>query len=427
MKQFKRSALILLLAALFLAGCGGKNNSTEEKSDKTEKTTEAEATTMRLEKTEGSVTVTDSDQKGLELKEKLPLYDGYLTETQSDSFAWINLDDAKLAKLDMDSRALINKEERHLKLTAEQGSLFFNITEPLEDDEAMDIQVGTMVVGIRGTCGWVDFGFGSPAVCIIEGTVTCELEDSKESVQVSGGQMAQIAWEDNSNALKVKSFSKKDIPEYVLPELDDALLSLIPEHDTYTLPLSTEDLDELMRAALNEEDSVISIQAGEGDNTMVIDNFLTIYGTVIFEEGVTLTINEDAQVNVDGTLELRSDLTNDGTLCILEDGVLQTDGSFTNNSIVFNGDIGKGGMEEGPEPAQNSRIIAQQGITNNSSFLSVGYVEGTITQNGGALSLMAGNVDAIVLNGGQMVDDGGSYGNLTNNGGHITSAAQGYR
>lgn len=43
-----------------------------------------------------------------------------------------------------------------LELYVRSGSLFFDVTEPLEEDESMDIRTSTMAVGIRGTSGWVE-------------------------------------------------------------------------------------------------------------------------------------------------------------------------------------------------------------------------------------------------------------------------------
>ena len=74
------TALLLALSLLLLAGCGGK----------------AAATTMRLMRTEGEVGVSDDDGKSVAPKEDLGLYSGYGVDTQSASFAWINMDDVKL-------------------------------------------------------------------------------------------------------------------------------------------------------------------------------------------------------------------------------------------------------------------------------------------------------------------------------------------
>ena len=92
--------------------------------------------------------------------------------SSSASFAWINLDDVKLAKLDEKSEIAIQKEDKRLELEVKSGSLFFNVTQPLEDDETMNIRTSSMVVGIRGTCGWVEVPDASHMnVYLLEGKV----------------------------------------------------------------------------------------------------------------------------------------------------------------------------------------------------------------------------------------------------------------
>lgn len=135
--------------------------------------TEATASTMRLEKSESSVKVADESGKEQQLQEKLPLFSGYGITTEATSYSWFNLDDTKLAKMDESNEASIEKEGKHLKLLVDKGSLYFNITEPLENDETLEIRTSSMTVGIRGTCGWVDAK--NDAVYIISGKVVCEV------------------------------------------------------------------------------------------------------------------------------------------------------------------------------------------------------------------------------------------------------------
>lgn len=130
----------MFVLLLMLAACG---NSTT-------------ATTMHLMRAEGQVDVSDNAGKDVELAENLGLYGGYEVDTYRESFAWINLDDTKLTKIDQESKIAIEKEGKNLEIEVKSGSLFFNITEPLANDEKMDIRTSTMMVGIRGTCGWVE-------------------------------------------------------------------------------------------------------------------------------------------------------------------------------------------------------------------------------------------------------------------------------
>ena len=99
------------------------------------------------------MTVSDGTGKDVPLLEDLGLYNGYGVDTRSESYAWINLDDVKLTKMDQESEIAIQKDGKSLEIEVRSGSLFFNVTEPLKDDETMDIRTSTMLVGIRGTCG----------------------------------------------------------------------------------------------------------------------------------------------------------------------------------------------------------------------------------------------------------------------------------
>ena len=91
----------------------------------------------------------------MEPQENLGLYSGYGVATQAESYAWIDLDEVKLAKLDAGSEIEIAKEGKKLEINVKSGNMFFNVTQPLADDETMDITTSTMMLGIRGTCGWV--------------------------------------------------------------------------------------------------------------------------------------------------------------------------------------------------------------------------------------------------------------------------------
>ena len=138
-KLFARSTAVVLSLALLLTSCGGG----------------ATATSMHLKKTEGTVAVSDSEGKTVAPRKDLGLYSGYGVNTQTESYAWIDLDSVKLTKLDQDSEIAITKEGKELEIEVKSGSLFFNVTEPMEDGESLNIRTSTMIVGIRGTCGWV--------------------------------------------------------------------------------------------------------------------------------------------------------------------------------------------------------------------------------------------------------------------------------
>ena len=67
MKRLSRFPALLLLAACLCTGCGGRTGDGNQGKS-------ADATTMRLEKTEGTVVVQDEKKENITPQEKLPLY-----------------------------------------------------------------------------------------------------------------------------------------------------------------------------------------------------------------------------------------------------------------------------------------------------------------------------------------------------------------
>ncbi|MCI8390875.1 MAG: hypothetical protein HFI35_09395 [Roseburia sp.] len=200
--------VILSSALLFLAACGNG----------------AKATTMKLAGTQGTVDVADAKEDVVALIENLPLYSGYQVGTQADSYAWINLDDTKLTKLDMDSAVHIQKSGSDLELIVDRGNLFFHITEPLSD-ETLSIRTSTMVVGIRGTMGRGDATDpGRMRIFLLEGTVEVSAEggnDTKDAAQtatVTAGQMAEVSLSGGKTEITVNGFQKTEIPAFVMEE-----------------------------------------------------------------------------------------------------------------------------------------------------------------------------------------------------------------
>lgn len=208
----KRILSLTLALSLLLTSCGGGTS----------------AATMHLRKTEGTVGVSDGDGKDVTPRDDLGLYSGYGVDTSSESYAWISLDDVKLTKLDQDSEIAITKEGKHLEIEVKSGSLFFNVTQPLADDESMNIRTSTMALGIRGTCGWVvSNGDQGAQLFLLEGTVEAEATATGERVQVSAGEMAEVTVNENGETeITVQPFAEEHIVPFVLTELEnDAALS----------------------------------------------------------------------------------------------------------------------------------------------------------------------------------------------------------
>jgi len=241
----------------------------------------ATATTMRLMKTEGTVELTDSSGRSLTVREKLRLHNGYRVETEEASYAWINLDDTKLIKEDAVSDVEVRESGDKLELLLNEGSLFFNVTEPLEDGETLNIRTSTIMTGIRGTCGWVKvIDQWTSQVYILEGTVQLAVTDpvtgQTKSEPVSAGESAvcrvypQDQIGDKCDIIR-DTYSEAEIDGFVLTEIapDDGLCGRI--YDGSGLDLRDYPGDPQVRlrrdqASVHEELEAIEDQVGRQDN-----------------------------------------------------------------------------------------------------------------------------------------------------------------
>ena len=209
----KRCAVFLLIAAL-LSGFSLGSLASET----------ATAVDMRLEVVEGTAALYNASGKALSVRDGMKLYSGYEIQTELESYAYISLDSTKAVKLDASSHAQVNKEGQALVIYLLSGKLFFNVSQPLADDESMEIQTSTMVTGIRGTSGYVEADDRQPhRVTILDGQVILALTEDgtpqAESFQVSASQRAVITQEGDSWECDIQKLSPEDIPGFVAVEI----------------------------------------------------------------------------------------------------------------------------------------------------------------------------------------------------------------
>lgn len=194
-------SFLLALSLLALVGCGGKTA----------------AATMYLMRALGQVSVSDKAGKDVALLENLGLYSGYGVDTSRESYAWISLNDGKLAKLDQESEIAIQKEGKKLEIEIKSGSLFFNVTEPLGSDETMKIRTSNMSVSTQAACcGWVEAPDGGHMnLYLLEGRAECST--GAQTSQVIAGEMAAMT---DGGQLEVQPFGAQDVPAFVLDEIE---------------------------------------------------------------------------------------------------------------------------------------------------------------------------------------------------------------
>ncbi|MBR1391295.1 MAG: FecR domain-containing protein [Lachnospiraceae bacterium] len=253
-KNGKKKAIIISVAALCLVAIGvavfffffGRNPMS--------------ATTMRILRYEGSVSLFDNDKENT-LMENMLLHSGNVLATQDASYIDISLDDSKVVGLDEASRAEFNQSGKKLDISLVNGGLYFYTTEKLKDDETFDIRTSTMIIGIRGTSGYVraDEETGVTTLQLTSGKVHIEgtnpVTGGKRETDITAGQSVKTYFYndrqgEDSIEFIIDSFDEEDLPVYYvksLVEQPDVLKAVVEESG-----LSEEKLREIAQTDTEE-------------------------------------------------------------------------------------------------------------------------------------------------------------------------------
>ncbi len=195
------------------------------------------ATTMRLLRYEGTVTMEDNGNSQA-VKENLRLKSGNSLDTAVASLVSIGLDDTKIVTMDELSRSEFNQKGKYLNLNLTKGSIFFEVDKPLAENETFEIETSTMIVGIRGTSGWVSVSGENESLIITDGKVhvigTNPVTGEVKEIDVKAGQRISVYLyndrEVDSIMFVLEDITERDLPEFVLrmlrenPELLDKVV-----------------------------------------------------------------------------------------------------------------------------------------------------------------------------------------------------------
>ncbi len=259
------------------------------------------ATTMRLIRYDGEITLTTGSGKSLEATEDRRLTNGNILNTKTESQAWVLLDTDRVVTLMEESTASFIQKGKKLTLNLEEGRIFFDIDRSLENDESFDICTSTMIIGVRGTSGYVDSDEnGNSVLYLTTGRVNVSgLDDNGDEFGSDKIKPAQKLTVDADN----ETITVTDVTEYDLPaELvltitsDDALLEKITDATDWseeTLKLLEDlykqgyDIDEILEMGLasdeEEGDDLVAdytFDLNELTGTWYRDGeqFISIYG-----------------------------------------------------------------------------------------------------------------------------------------------------
>ena len=211
-KQKLLSLLTVLVAALLLfVGASAES---------------AEADTIRFLRAEGEVTVYNPAGQPRFAVANARFGSGEAIETGSDGYAAISLDDTKIVSLDRETRLEFVREGSHMKMTVVRGTIFVDVSEKLDENESLDIQTTTLMVGIRGTMIAVGVQPGNmQQVMLLEGKTEIAYQDAdgtQRQMTVSAGEKLALEGRGAVSVPVVASLKRDDIGVFVRKEISSA-------------------------------------------------------------------------------------------------------------------------------------------------------------------------------------------------------------
>ena len=215
--------------------------------------------TMRLYSYEGEVKLVDDKGRSIEVKEDKRLTSGNVLSTKKESRAWVLLDEDRMVTIMEKSKAGFDKKGNSIVLTLIDGSLFFNIEKPLSDKESFEISTSTMVIGIRGTSGYVSADEDGNSVLYLT-SGKCEVtgigpDGDTDSVTVRAGEKVTVIIEDDEAELVVEDVTETDLPK-------DAVIEIVSDDDLLETVADATGWDEDLLEELTE-DKVSDLYLGE--------------------------------------------------------------------------------------------------------------------------------------------------------------------
>lgn len=192
-------------------------------------TQEATAVSVRVLKSDGTVAVHNSNGRTVPVIEGMRLYNGYQVVTEEASYAYMALDDSKLATLDAVSDMQLERKGDDLALMLNSGKMFFDVSSKLGEEETMNIHTANVSLGVRGTSGLVEiinrmhtrvYLFDGQ----INGSVTNQINEQKKEIRMTPGMVADFYVYDMSRAgdkcdIVVRGYDTSEIPGFVLREM----------------------------------------------------------------------------------------------------------------------------------------------------------------------------------------------------------------
>ncbi|MCR5099302.1 MAG: hypothetical protein K6B14_10170 [Lachnospiraceae bacterium] len=232
--RLKRLGALLLATGVMITavGCAGGGGSSQVTEDSGPVAADsAEATTIQISKYVGGVSLKES---GVEtaVRENMHLHNDNVLETAADGSVDLLLDDTKMVGLDVSSVASFVQEGKKLSCNVEKGAIYFYTTDKVAEDETFAISSSTMMVGIRGTSGYVLFNekTGVAKIVLTSGKVhliaTNPVTGGTNEADLDAGESAQVTLFDfmegsDSVRFEFAKVTPADLPPILVKKIVD--------------------------------------------------------------------------------------------------------------------------------------------------------------------------------------------------------------
>ncbi len=255
----KRSVTIILVLALILSFSVFAA---------AESVTTAEASTMRLARAEGCVFLRDKDGIDLLFRENMRLYSGNTVTTEADSRAGISLDKSKIITLDEQSFVTLHQNGKKLRVNLESGAMFFSVSKPLASDEQFEIETSTMVLGIRGTSGYVEALSPTSSMVILTSGHAVITAVSGEQQEINPGQCIVIRLSSSGADFVVSSISPSGFPAFLTEELsaDPTISQQFAAQNNNQAPSSQSSFSQSVQDAIEDAFSAAANQSSSSNS-----------------------------------------------------------------------------------------------------------------------------------------------------------------
>ena len=155
------------------------------------------ASTIRLEQTQGNVSVVNQNKAQKSIKQGMKLISGDQVTTKASSYAYASLDATKALKMDSNSKIALRQKGSQNEILVSKGKVYFNVSKKLGKNEKMNIRTSTMIAGVRGTIGVVDRNsVEQSTLYVLEGKFDLPSVDHKTGmltiVRINAGEKAVV-------------------------------------------------------------------------------------------------------------------------------------------------------------------------------------------------------------------------------------------